>query len=443
MNAAKANNPRQFSYRSRMVRLGALAVIALAVFLLHGWYRGDVTGLWGLSERTLDTLVVVLLLLTFTGLRQVISFVFFRDANFGIQKVIEDPRPYCPSNKVCKRVVLPELNEIEPFNQILIGQLNNVTVQTEKAAFDIATRLHTIDEVVTDLRCFVSEATSEAAGSVAESEAKVANNTALIERLDSFIHQRMAAAEKDSESNAEAVKKAKSLQSLLELVRKIAGQTNLLALNAAIEAARAGEAGRGFAVVADEVRKLSQETEAAAKKIDDGILAVTGIIESQFNDKIIHSQVDDERQTLETFAEQLGLLGSSYEQFAHRETEMLRQIRSSSDRLAEMFMETLASVQFQDITRQQIAQVIEGIEHVDAHTQTVASIIEKADDHADATPQIRPLKARFDRLYADYVMDQQRDIHRHALGDGKPQECQSALRNITRKTPVSNNVELF
>ena len=439
MTAGDANKSQQFAFRSRMVRLGAAALIALTVFVLHDWYRRDVTGLWGLGDRVLDTLGVLLLLAAFTGLRHVISFAFFRDSNFGMQKVIEDPRPYCPSNKVCKRVALPELNEIEPFNRILVGQLNSVTEQTEKAAFDITTRLHTIDEVVTDLQRFVSEASNEAAGSVAESEAKVAGNTALIKRLDSFIRERITAAEQDAKSNAEAVSKAKSLQALLELVRKIAGQTNLLALNAAIEAARAGEAGRGFAVVADEVRKLSHETEVAVKKIDEGILAVTQIIENQFNDKIIHSQVDDERQTLETFAEQLGALGNSYEQFALREKEMLGRISASSDRLGAMFIETLASVQFQDITRQQITQVIEGITHIDAHTQTVAGVIKNAEDYADTPPQIKPLKAEFDRLYSSYVMDHQRDVHRHALGKAMPHRRPSDAGIV----PVANNVELF
>jgi len=98
----------------------------------------------------------------------------------------------------------------------------------------------------------------------------------IVSRASGEIERIARSVEQSAQVVAALGERSQAISGIVRVIHDIADQTNLLALNAAIEAARAGEQGRGFAVVADEVRKLAERTTAATKEIGDMIGAIQG-----------------------------------------------------------------------------------------------------------------------------------------------------------------------
>ena len=146
---------------------------------------------------------------------------------------------------------------------------------------------------------------------------------------------------------------AQSITQIMGVITDIADQTNLLALNAAIEAARAGEAGRGFAVVADEVRKLAEKTMASTS---DVATAIKGIQESAA--KSIQ-QVDVAVHTIEQVTE-----------LANRSGEALGEIVAMADETADQVRAIAAASEEQSATSEEITRSISAVSNISQETST-------------------------------------------------------------------------
>jgi methyl-accepting chemotaxis protein len=107
-----------------------------------------------------------------------------------------------------------------------------------------------------------------AASSAEEADKRVTSGTEVVQQTLARINQLAAAMATTTQSIEQLSEDAQRIDSVLDVIKSVAEQTNLLALNAAIEAARAGEQGRGFAVVADEVRNLARRTQDSTEQIN-------------------------------------------------------------------------------------------------------------------------------------------------------------------------------
>ncbi len=226
------------------------------------------------------------------------------------------------------RLIMEEIKGISTSNKTSMDKLVQIAQETQKSMKDSSTTLNSVKNKATDVASMMNASIEQSQGlrkRLIETQGLVKESKDAIGDLFSQITESAHTEEELSSKVEQLSRNADDVKSILDIINDIADQTNLLALNAAIEAARAGEHGRGFAVVADEVRNLAGRTQKSLAEINSTIM----VIVQEIND--VSSQMNLNSQKMERLSDMSKSVQETYEKMSSNLSSVVLDSNQSMD----------------------------------------------------------------------------------------------------------------
>lgn len=388
--------------RFLLALLGAMALTAVVSGLLAPWWE-DLVAALGLGRISADLLFALCTLLLFLPVMAALSLpllgreiAWLRQQIDGRDQAGEPP------------AILAEMQAASPFLQVMDKQLHGSLQELERGTMAVIQAINSVYGISTEQMSRISDSMSNGQQLSAVIQDQSAHSRKVVDILKQHIDEQQLVMRETLDRTERLSLDVSALAPLVGVIADIAKQTNLLALNAAIEAARAGEAGRGFAVVADEVRKLSSQTANAASEISVRITAATDRADQEL-------QLAQRALTQNASATNLGAIVADIAEMERRFAEadhfmqtLMAAVEAGNQQVLQQLSDALGYIQFQDVVRQRVEQVQQALREIDGHFEELRQL-------AGGQPA-QTLQQKLDGHLAQYVMEGQRRVHADTLG---------------------------
>ena len=264
----------------------------------------------------------------------------------------------------------------------VVENVSNIVEQTQQGSIQQREQTGQVATAITEMTATVQEVAANA-NSAADSAQQADQNARTGQSVVSDTIQSIQALASEIETGANVIheleKDAEAIGSVLDVIRGIAEQTNLLALNAAIEAARAGEQGRGFAVVADEVRTLASRTQESTSEIQE----------------MINSLQSQARAAVEAITQGQDKTRTSVDN-ASNAGEALNAITESVTTITNMNFQIASASEEQSVVAEEINKNVVNISEVaDKNASASEQLATSSNDLARLTEDLRGLVSQF------------------------------------------------
>ena len=303
-----------------------------------------------------------------------------------------------------------DLAALDVFQAISAREMQSVVSITESAAQAISSSVSKADSAMTHLlSIFARSASAEQVdAAVREIGVQIALCQAMVAQ---FEHDQRTAADGSEGQRKRIAEETAAVMTSLEGVDDIALQTTILSMNVSIEAARAGPAGKGFMLIAREIRELAARVKSIAADARGRISTLIRSVNVDLRDDAGRRD-EQQRDSIVVLTQLLNAFSANVDLIVRHEREAFREAETASGEITGAILDTLSRLQFQDIVRQQLEQLESLTGLVARHLQALGATLEKP-GAALAGPS---LAERLDAQLVRYVMDRQRESHLAATG---------------------------